>query len=56
MSRLIDTATLDVAAEYYAGTFMANRAPLDRNWVMGQFHQFDFKDEFEEIPPVKAAE
>ena len=46
VDRKLDVETLGVAAEYYAGTFMTNRAPLDRDWVMGQFFKFDFKDEF----------
>lgn len=47
MTRQIDTATLDGAAGYYASLYMRDAGPFDRAWVMKQFHNFDFKDEFE---------
>ena len=47
MPRQIDTATLDGAAAYYASLYMRDAGPFDRAWVLGQFHAFDFKDEFE---------
>jgi hypothetical protein len=47
MPRQIDTATLDGAAAYYAGLYMQDAGRFDRAWVMGQFHAFDFKDEFD---------
>lgn len=46
MSRTLETATLDGAARYYAGLFTLNSGRFDRDWVMGQFHNFDYKDEF----------
>ena len=47
MSRTLDTVTLDAAAEYYAGLFLMNSGDgkFSRDWVMGQFYDFDFLDE-----------
>lgn len=44
--------TLDGAADYYAATFMANQGRFNRDWVMTQFYNFTYKDEFEYL--VKA--
>lgn len=49
MTRQIDTATLDGAAGYYASLYMRDAGPFNRAWVMGQFHNFTFKDEFEHL-------
>ena len=49
MSRTIDTLTLDNAAQYYASLFMRDAGVRDRKWVMGQFHNFTFKDEFDHM-------
>jgi hypothetical protein len=40
--RAINTETLDQAARFYAGQFLR-----DPEWVMGQFHNFTYKDEFD---------
>jgi hypothetical protein len=45
--RTLDTGTLDSAARHYAGLFLSNRKPFDRDWVIQQFFNFTFKDEFE---------
>lgn len=47
MTRTLDTATLDAAGQYYAGLIMLDSGKHNRAWVMGQFHDFDFKDEFD---------
>jgi hypothetical protein len=47
MPRELDTATLDGAARHYAGLFVQDRKPHDRDWVMQEFFRFTFKDEFE---------
>lgn len=49
MTRPLDTATLDQAGQDYAAWFMADRKPFDRDYVMRQFWQFTFKDEFEHM-------
>lgn len=46
MPRTLDIPTLDAAAKYYAGLFVLDSGKHDRDWVMGQFHNFDFMDEF----------
>lgn len=45
--RALDTQTLDNAARYYAGLFIADRGARNRDWVMGQFYNFTFRDEFD---------
>lgn len=40
-------ATLDGAAKDYAAWFLADKGRFDRDWVMKQFYNFTFKDEFE---------
>lgn len=47
MPRPLEIATLEGAAKYYASEFLADRKPRDRAWVVGQFHQFAYKDEFD---------
>ncbi len=47
MTRNLDTATLDGAAKHYAGLFLRDTEPFPREWVMGQFFNFTFKDEFD---------
>ena len=49
MARTLDTLTLDSAAQYYAGLFVLNSGTgkFGRGWIMGQFHDFHFKDEFD---------
>jgi hypothetical protein len=47
MTRTLETPTLDAAARYYAGLFLADSGRFDRNWVMKQFYNFTFKDEHE---------
>lgn len=48
MTRQLDTVTLDGAGQYYAGLFVSDRpGKFGRDWVMGQFHDFHFKDEHE---------
>jgi hypothetical protein len=47
--RTLDTKTLDGAAKYYAGLFFSDRGKRDRDWVMGQFYNFTYKDEFEYV-------
>lgn len=49
MARQLDTSTLDAAARHYAGLFLADTGPKNRDWVMAQFHNFTFKDEFDYI-------
>lgn len=49
MTRPLDTFTLDNAAKQYAAWFMADAGKFDRAWVMKQFYNFTFKDEFEFI-------
>jgi len=41
-------ATLDGAAKYYAGLFVADHqgGKFTRDWVLKQFYNFTFKDEF----------
>lgn len=39
--------TFKGAVEFYAGLFLMNRGVMDRDWVMGQFYDFTFDDEFE---------
>ncbi len=46
MTRQFDTATLDGAAKHYAGLFLNDSGELNAAWVMGQFYNFTFKDEF----------
>lgn len=47
--RALKTKTLDGAAKYYAGLFFSDRGRFNREWVMGQFYNFTFKDEFDYI-------
>ena len=47
MTRALETATLDAAAKYYAGEFIADRKPRDRAWVIAEFLKFAYKDEWE---------
>lgn len=47
MPRTLDTATLNGAAKYYAGLFLQDAGPMDADWVLRQFHNFTFADEFE---------
>lgn len=55
MPRTLDVATLDGAAAHYAALFLQDRPPHDRNWVMGQFFNFTFKDEFDHLTSAVAA-
>ena len=45
MTRTLDTATLDAAAQYYAGAFILNRGKHDAAFVERMVHDFDFLDE-----------
>lgn len=45
--RELDTYTLSNAAKDYAAWFIADKGKYDRAWVMQQFYNFTFKDEFE---------
>jgi hypothetical protein len=45
--RTLDTATLDRAAQDYAAWFVQDAGKFNRDWVMQQFYNFTFKDEFE---------
>ena len=47
--RQIDTKTLDRAAQWYYGRFLLNEAPFTREWVVGQFFNFTFADEFDHV-------
>lgn len=49
MARVLDTGTLDRAGQDYASWFMADRLPFDREYVMEQFHNFTFRDEFDHM-------
>ena len=60
MSRILDTATLDAAAQIWAGHFNlpsqfsnknAETAIGGREWVIQNFYRADFKDEFEYLLP-----
>lgn len=53
MVRPLDTLTLDNAAKQYAAWFIADAAPFNRDWIMQQFYNFTYKDEFEHL--VKGA-
>ncbi len=44
--RPLDTDTLDLAAKQYAAWYVADIAPFDRAFVMQEFYNFTFKDEF----------
>ncbi len=52
MPRTLETATLDAAARYYAGLFTMDAGRFDRKWVMGQFYNFTYKDEFNYLAEV----
>ena len=56
MPRALDTATLDAAAEYYAGVFMMNAGERNRDWVMSEFFKFAFKDEFDHLVAAMAGQ
>lgn len=47
MARELKTETLKAAAKHYAGLFLRDAEPFPRAWVMREFHNFTFKDEFE---------
>jgi hypothetical protein len=47
VTRELDMATLTAAASYYAGLFLLNVPPLDRDHVVEEFYKFDFADEFD---------
>lgn len=42
-------ATLDGASKYYGSQFLRDAGRFDAAWVIGQFHRFDFKDEFDAL-------
>jgi len=46
MTRQLAVATLEGAAQYYAGLFVQDRGPHDQEWVIKQMFKFDYKDEY----------
>lgn len=47
MTRQLDTATLDGAAQYYASRFLLNAGRFNREFVIKEFYKLTFRDEFE---------